>query len=119
MTAAVTDRADVAFTPFIEAVMVVLPAETPVTWPLGLTVATAVVDDVQLTCVLRSEVLPSLKVPVAVSCSVSFVAIAGLGAAMAIDFRVAVVCAPVDELGLATRLALHPARTKMDDNARR
>lgn len=48
--------------------MVELPAETPLTRPPVLTVATAVSDDVQVTLV--GPVLPSLKVPVAVNCTV-------------------------------------------------
>jgi len=52
------------------AVMVAVPEATPVTRPvLLLTVATLVADDDQLAAI--GEVVPSLKVPVAVSCTVA------------------------------------------------
>jgi len=52
------------------AVMVVLPAATAVASPLLLTVATAVLDELQVTCVVISLVEPSAYVPEAVNCLV-------------------------------------------------
>jgi len=48
--------------------MVELPCLTPVASPLELTVATPVFDEVQVTRLVRSLVLPSLNVPAAVNC---------------------------------------------------
>ena len=42
------------------AVIVALPAATPVTNPEALTVASAMVDEFQLTCAVMSRLLPSL-----------------------------------------------------------
>jgi len=50
------------------AVMVVVPAVRAVARPLLLTVATEVSDELQVTCVVISWVVPSEKVPVAVNC---------------------------------------------------
>ena len=50
------------------AVMVVVPAVRAVARPLRLTVATEVSDELQVTCVVISWVVPSEKVPVAVNC---------------------------------------------------
>jgi hypothetical protein len=47
-------------TPFRIAVMDAVPAETPVTAPLALTVATAIEEHVQVTSEVRSAMLPSL-----------------------------------------------------------
>jgi hypothetical protein len=54
-----------------DAVTVSEPAATNVTKPALLTVATVGVADVHVTEELTSLVLPSLKVPVAVSCTVA------------------------------------------------
>src|SRR5579875_1335069 len=51
--------------------MVALPAATAVSMPVLLTVATAELDEDQVTELLRLRVLPSLYVPVAVSCCMS------------------------------------------------
>ena len=53
-----------------EALMVVLPAATGVTRPLLLIVATEVSDETQVARELRSNVVPSEKLPVAVNCRV-------------------------------------------------
>ena len=50
------------------AVMVEEPAATAVARPLLFTVATDVLDEVQVTCVVISWVVPSEYVPVAVNC---------------------------------------------------
>jgi len=50
------------------AVMVVVPTVTAVAKPLALTVATDVFDEVQVTDVVISWVVPSENVPVAVNC---------------------------------------------------
>ena len=60
-------------TPFTVAVMVAVPTPCPFTKPLGSTVAMASDDEVQLTVFLRSCMLPSEKVKIAVSCTVVFV----------------------------------------------
>lgn len=48
--------------------MVVLPAVTPRANPTLVMVATPVLDEAHVTCVLRLRVLPSLKVPIAENC---------------------------------------------------
>jgi hypothetical protein len=53
-----------------DAVMVLLPDATAVTSPVLLIVATVGTDDTQATVVVRFWVELSLKVPVAVSCSI-------------------------------------------------
>ena len=58
---------DVVLVPAV-AVIVVVPAVRPVASPLVFIVATAVLDELQLTCVVTSWVVPSEKVPVAVNC---------------------------------------------------
>ena len=57
--AAVTGRDNVPATPADVAVMVAVPAPTPVTSPVALTVATLVFEDVQVT-ELKACLLPSL-----------------------------------------------------------
>jgi hypothetical protein len=54
-------------TPLWVAEMLLEPMPAPVATPLALIVAAAVLDDVQIAEVVRSWVLPSLKVPVAVN----------------------------------------------------
>jgi hypothetical protein len=82
--AAVTVTAVEPDTPLRVAVIETLPTATPNTSP-GLgppvlsTVAVPSADDVQLTSVVRSSVLPSLKSPVAVSCPVVPLAIVAVG----------------------------------------
>jgi hypothetical protein len=50
--------------------MVVVPAATVVAKPLPSTVATDELEEIQLTCVVMSWVVPSEYMPKAVSCSV-------------------------------------------------
>jgi hypothetical protein len=51
-----------------EACMVVFPTDSPKAKPEELTVAVAILDDVQVTTFVMFEVTPPLKVPVAVNC---------------------------------------------------
>ena len=53
------------------AVMVAKPVATAVARPLLLTVATEVMDELQVTCVVMSRLVPSEYVPVAVNCLVT------------------------------------------------
>ena len=50
------------------AVIVVIPAAAPAASPLLLTVATVVLDDPQVTCVVISRLVPSEYMPVAANC---------------------------------------------------
>src|SRR5438067_384058 len=52
------------------AVMVAVPTPAAVANPLGFTVATDVFEEPQFTDAVKSWVLPSVKVPVAVNCCV-------------------------------------------------
>ena len=54
-------------TPLCAAVMLVEPMPEPVARPLGLMPATDVLEELQVTEVVRFWVLPSLNVPVAVN----------------------------------------------------
>jgi hypothetical protein len=54
--------------------MLLVPAATPVTRPLELTVATPVFEDVHVAWRVTSLVVPSLEVAVAVYCTVPFTA---------------------------------------------
>jgi hypothetical protein len=73
------------------AVMLVDPMATAVSKPVVLTVAAAVLEEFQIAELVRFCVLLSLKVPVAVSCSVLARTIELLGAVIAIDCNVAAV----------------------------
>jgi hypothetical protein len=73
------------------ALMVVLPAATLEARPCALMVAAAALNDVQVTVVVMSWVLLSLKVPVAVNCLVVPTAVLEFAGVMAIDTRVAAV----------------------------
>ena len=53
------------------AVMVAVPAATAVTTPLLLTVATDGFDELQVTCVVISLIVPSEYMPVALNCCVT------------------------------------------------
>jgi hypothetical protein len=88
-TAAVTVTVVAPDTPAWVAVMVVVPTPVPVTRPLGLTVARVRSAEVQLTECVRSWVLPSEKVPVAVSCREVPLAMEGPAGVTAIDVRTA------------------------------
>lgn len=48
------------------ALMVVMPAATPVAWPDALTVAMVVIDEAHVAIEVMSRVIPSLNIPVAV-----------------------------------------------------
>lgn len=64
------------------AVIVVLPLTRALARPVALTVAAPTFDELQLTALLRSLVLPSVKLPVAVNCSVVPAAIEELAGEM-------------------------------------
>ena len=70
-------------------VMVVVPAVRAVARPLLLTVATAVLDELQVTEIFTSWVVPSEKVPVAVNCWVAPPGTLGLAGVTAMEDRVA------------------------------
>jgi hypothetical protein len=69
--------------------MVALPPPVPVTRPVGSTVAIASSVEVQLTVFVRSSVVKSEKVPVAVSCTLKPLAVEGFGGVIAIEVRTA------------------------------
>ena len=71
------------------AVMVVVPAVRAVARPLLLTVATAVLDELQVTEIVTSWVVPSENVPVAVNCWVTTRGMVGLAGVTAMEERVA------------------------------
>src|SRR5215472_2035383 len=100
-------------TPWRVPVIGVDPALTPVTNPSGLTVAMALLPELQVTWLVRIWVLPSLKMPVAISCTEVPLAMVGSGVIM-IDCKVALVtmkvAVPVVPLNLAvTVVAPTPA----------
>jgi hypothetical protein len=64
----VTVRVAVPLIPLRDAVIVAEPAATALARPEVFTVATAVFELVQLTLPVRSAVVPSLYLPVAVNC---------------------------------------------------
>lgn len=80
-----------SLTPFRSALMVEVPAETPVARPDEIIVATLASDDVQLTCLVRSRLEPSLKEPLAVNCCVCPAGIEALDGVIAMEFSVALV----------------------------
>ena len=91
-TAAVTASAiEFDVTPLWAALMLVVPVPAPVTRPDALTVATAELEEDQVTEFVRLCVLPSLNVPVAVNWSVVPLAIEALDALMVIDCSTAAV----------------------------
>jgi hypothetical protein len=71
------------------AVMVVVPAVTAVASPLLSTVATAVLEELQVTEMVTSWVVPSEKVPVAVNCWVVPPGTLGLAGVTAMEDKVA------------------------------
>jgi hypothetical protein len=73
------------------AVMVAEPAATAVARPLVLTVATDALDEVQVTCVLMSRLVPSEYVPVATNCWVPPAGTLGLSGVTDIEDKVALV----------------------------
>src|SRR5689334_17947557 len=74
--------------PLCVALIVLLPAATPVANPLALTVAIEAFDEFHVTELVRFCVLPSLNVPVAVNWAVVPFAIDELPALIVIDCRV-------------------------------
>ena len=77
------------------AVMVAVPAATAVARPLLLTVATDALDELQVTCVLISRVVPSEYVPEAVNCWVVPTALFAEAGVTAIEDKVAAVTVKV------------------------
>jgi hypothetical protein len=71
------------------AVMVADPAATPLTKPASLTVAFAIVEELQVTRSVTSQVLASLFVPVAASCCVVLIGTVGLVGVTAMETGVA------------------------------
>jgi len=69
--------------------MVELPAAMVVASPAALIVATAAVEDVHVTALVTSCMLPSLKVPAAVNCCICPAAIVGLDGEITIETRAA------------------------------
>src|SRR5579864_1257691 len=69
------------------AIMFALPGATPVAKPAALTVATVVDAEVQVTEFVRSCLLPSLRVPVAVNCCVAPWVIEGVAGVTASDAK--------------------------------
>ena len=78
-------------TPLLVAEIFEDPIETAVSNPVPLIVATVAFEEVQMTELLRSCVLLSVNVPVAVSCSVKPMISELLGAVTVIDCRAAAV----------------------------
>src|SRR5262249_29984046 len=75
-----------------DAEMVDVPWATPVARPPAAIVATAVLDELQVTWLVTFCVLPSEYVPVAAHCCVAPIATAGLSGVTAIDVSDAVAC---------------------------
>ncbi len=78
-----------------------VPGPMPVAWPAVpeelLIAATPALEEFQVTSVVRSCVLPSVKVPVAVNCSIVPGAIEGFAGLIEIDTRVALVTVRIEE----------------------
>lgn len=97
--AAVTVRVVDPLTPLEAAVIVVVPIALLVASPVVLMVATVVCEELQVTEVVRSCVLPSVKVPVAVNCCLVPSAMEGLAGVTVSDTRAAdVTLSDVDRL---------------------
>jgi hypothetical protein len=90
-------------TPLNAAVICDVPTPAPVATPAEVIVATVVVADTHVACVVKFCVLLSVYVPVAVNCSVVPFAIDGLAGVTAIDTSVAAVTVNVSG-GLVTPL---------------
>ena len=71
------------------AVMVAVPAATAVARPLPLTVATDVLDELQVTCVVTSRLVPSEYAPEAANCCVTPTGMLGLTGVTEMEDRVA------------------------------
>ena len=77
--------------PFWAAVILVEPIATPVARPVELMVAFAGIELAHVAVLLKFWVLPSLRVPVAVNCSVTPIPIDVFGAVTLIDCRIGAV----------------------------
>ena len=107
-TTDVTVKVVAADTPPRVAVIVVLPTPVPVTTPLLLTVATPLEDELQLAEAVRSCLLWSEKIPVAVSCKLVLMAMEGFTGVMVSDIKVTAtlsVVVPVTGLPLLLNVA--------------
>jgi hypothetical protein len=93
--AAVTVRVVLPGIPPEVAVMFIVPAATAVARPLLLTVATEVLDELQVACVVISWLVPSENVPEAANCWVLPTAMLGLAGVTEMEDRVAGVTAKV------------------------
>ena len=91
VTAPVTVRAAVPDLPLKAAVIVAEPAALAVARPLLATVAVVVLEELQVTCVVISRVVPSEYVPLAANCWVAPTALLAVAGVTAIEFRVAAV----------------------------
>lgn len=97
--AAVTDRAILfEVIPFWVAVTLVEPIPIPVARPVALMLATVALELAQMAAFVRSWLLPSLKVPVALNCALVPLAIEEFVALIAIDCNVAAVTVSVTVL---------------------
>ena len=85
VTAAVVD----CETLFSVAVIIAVPAKSPVIAPVAFTVATVFADELQVTSAVKSALLPSAYVPVAVSCCIVLTGIEGLAGAIVMELRFA------------------------------
>jgi len=85
VTAAVVD----CETLFSVAVIIAVPAKSPVIAPVAFTVATVFADVLQVTSAVKSALLPSAYVPVAVSCCIVLTGIEGLAGAIVRELRFA------------------------------
>ena len=85
VTAAVVD----CETLFSVAVIIAVPAKSPVIAPVAFTVATVFADVLQVTSAVKSALLPSVYVPVAVSCCIVLTGIEGLAGAIVRELRFA------------------------------
>ena len=119
MTAIDTSTAGVTVRPvdpLIEpevAEIVALPTPAPVANPVPLIVATAVLDEPQLTELVRFCVLPSLYVPVAVNCCVVPLAIEGFAGVTAIDTNDALPAWYICWISAAERPRLYTRRSSI------
>ncbi|HUA91776.1 MAG TPA: hypothetical protein VL991_04370 [Terracidiphilus sp.] len=86
--AGVTVKAAVDVTPLAEAVMVAEPAAAAVARPEALMVATAVLEELQVTPEVSGPVVPLLYVAVTENCCVAPAVSVALGGVTAIDFTV-------------------------------
>ncbi|HXO06277.1 MAG TPA: hypothetical protein VN884_11680 [Candidatus Sulfotelmatobacter sp.] len=88
------------------ALIVLVPAATPVANPPAVIVATAVVDELHVAVLVKFCVELSEKVPVAVNCSVALFAMEGFAGVTAIDTSVGAVTVSVVEPLMAPEVAL-------------